>query len=102
MNRKEREARKRGECLAAFLDEVPVIGTGGQLEEYLFLRNVRRYRITVIPNAGAVRIELPPHKLNVLDDVAARRPAYTCWLVAELPWWTIGRKVKVLDGRPIH
>jgi len=102
VNRKEHEARKRGECLAAFLEEVPTLTLRNELIEYLELRNVRRYRITELKGAFVVRVELPPHKMNVLDDIAERRPAFVFWQVAELPWWYQWRRVRVLEGRPVR
>lgn len=101
MNRKEHEARKRGECLVAFLREEPVIHTLTLLREYLELRNVQRYRITEILG-GVLVVELPPHKLRVLDDVAARRPIDVAWMVAELPWWYIGRRLRTWKTFLVH
>lgn len=85
-------AASRGEKLVAFLERRPVFITAEDFMTYLRLRNVKRYRITVLPNADII-FELPAHKLRVMHDAQAHRAVYSVWMVKPLPWWRWGMKV---------
>lgn len=82
----------RGERLVAFLSLRPVFVTAEDFMTYLRLRNVRRYRITVLPN-GDMIFALPKHKLRVMHDATAHRVVYSTWMIRPLPWWQWGRLV---------
>lgn len=85
-------AVSRGEKLVAFLERREIFLTAEDFMTYLRLRNVLRYRITVLPN-GDMIFALPRMKLRVMHDAAAHRMRGSSWMVKPLGWWQRGRQI---------
>jgi hypothetical protein len=95
LNAASPEARKRGEELVAFLDEVRVMATYAELHRYLELRGCRRWRVVEWYGLAVVEFYLPPSKLALMGHIAGRRPVGVQWVVRPLRWWQRFRRIVV-------
>jgi hypothetical protein len=84
------KAKKSGELLSSFLAERCELCTLADLEDYLAIRSVSRWRIIIYP--GTVVFQLPTSKLGVMREVAAARTLGITWIVEPLKWWQRGRR----------